>query len=560
MNSWLVDYCCSQKGLFVIPIEALSVSGIDPAFAKALEEKTDIDSSWLNRFNRAWSEYCRRARVLSERNPGSWLPPRPQHIAIVTQADHIRPYFQPFHKNSWLLYLHDFDASYSTVEFSIFQFFQAERMGLMGAIVPAMNANLPYFLTLSGGQRKDFKRGCEITDRPDTGAWRALGAAQSWLRTLFHEKFRPPRGTMRGMRIQRENGLILPSADSDRMAALQNAWADSARKVFSAYQMRSGSESRSSADDLAEWLKENRPQALITGKDGAILWDPEQPEQNGDLRARLATLTEKGSERIRLDLEVVDRHSTRFLSALTEPGALVSPAPYMTEGGLSYIHPERRLIAYDIGPGRNENRLWESSPPFERLMLGARTVHEWGHLAAESGWVVVPGSKSAEREELTRQLAGLFDEFLAHASSGVRNLTASEEKRLAGEHGSFGAGLLAAMLRRIEDYMANLVARRFLSADEMDTYVRNNVAARTTEYTPERVYMQLIRMVYEYQYLPLSRIENPGKWFFESTWIRPIFIDRGILSRAQFEQIIALVSGICGCFELDETKFDFPGS
>ena len=559
MNSWLVDYCCSQEGLFVIPIEVLSVSGIDPAFGNALEERGCVDAAWVTRFNRAWSDYCTRARTLSVRDPGMWLPPRPQHIAIVTEPENMRPYFQPFHQNSWLLYLQDFDSSSSSHEFSVFQFFQAERMGMVGSIVPAMNANLPYFLTLSSGQRKDFKRGCELTDRPDMGAWRALGTAQSWLKNLFHEKFRPPRAGMSGMRIQRENGLILPQTDQVRISDLQKAWVESAEKVFAVYRMRSGSESRSSADELFDWLSKKRPQALITGENGVILWDPEKPDQCDELRERLATLTERGSDRIRQDLEVVDHCSSRFLAALTDPGSLASPAPYMTEGGLTYIHPERRLIAYDIGPGRNENRLWESSPPFERLMLAARTIHEWGHLAAESGWVVVPESKTQQREELIQKLSNLFDEILAKASPAVRNLTRDQEKRLSEKHGSLGAGLLAAMLKRIEDYMANLVASRFLNPDEMDTYVRNNVASRTTEYTPDRVYLQLIRMVYEYQYLALSRIENPKKWFFESTWIKPIFIDRGILTRTQFEQIVDLVAEICGCFEIDETRFNFPG-
>jgi len=560
MNSWLIDYCCSQEGLFVIPIEALSPAGIESEFSLSLADKTDIDAQWLARFNRAFSVYCKRAKILSARDPGRWLPPRLQHIAIVTRPERIRPYFQPFHQNSWLLYLHDFDPDFSTLEFSVFQFFQAERMGLMGAIVPAMHANLPYFLTLSGNERKDFRRGCEITDRPDAGAWRALGKAQSWLKSLFHEKFRRPNAVAPGTRIQRGNGLIVPPAERDKIAALQEAWGASAQKVFSAYQMRSGSASRYSADGLMEWLSQNRPRALITGKNGTVLWDPESPDEKDELKARLATLTESGHKRMQRDLEVIDHHSIRFLAALRKHEELASPAPYMSEGGLCYIHPTQRLIAYDIGPGRNENRLWEASPPYERLMLGARTVHEWGHLAAESGWVVVAADQASRREELVRQLATLFDEMLARSSPAVRKLTQGEARRLEKEHGSFGAGLLATMLKRIEDYMANLVARRFLSADEMDTYVRNNVASRMTEYAPDRVYLQLIRMVYEYQYLALSRIENQKKWFFESTWIRPIFIDRGILSRSGFEEIVGLVSEICNCYSLDESGFEFPAA
>jgi hypothetical protein len=557
VTSWLVNYCCSQDGLFIIPIEALSPAGIEPSYSDALTGKVGLSSNWITQFNRAYALYWKRAESLSARSPGYWFPPRLQHIAIVTRPKEVRPYFQPFHKNSWLLYQHDFDPEYSTIEFSVFQFFQAERMGLLEGIVPALHANLPYFLTLSGQQRKEFRSGCKRTDRPDAEAWRSLGHAQSWLKSLYHETFRPPKLAVPGMRIHRENGLIVPPSETAKLAVLQDAWGDSARQVLGEYRTCFSRNPGDSSDGLAQWLEGNRPRALISGGEGEILWDPERADECDKLRGAVGALTPGGDQRIRRDLEIIDRHSRRFLASLCDPEALAEPAPYMTEGGLCYIHGEHRLIAYDIGPGRNENRLWEPSPPFERLMLGARTIHEWGHLAAESGWVVIPQNRLAERQALTERLARLFDQVLAGASGAVRRLTRDEDARLSARHGSFGQGLSAAMLRRIEDYMANLVARRFLSADEMDTYVRNNVASRVTEYGPGRVYLQLIRLVYEYQYLSLSQIENPRKWFFDSTWIGPLFIDRGVVSRSQFEEIVETVSGICSCYEVDETRFDF---
>jgi len=555
LSKWLIDYCCSQDGLFVIPIEALSSSGITSGFGEQLREQSGVSSNWISQFNRAYSIYWNRARALHARAPGYWFPPRPQHIAIITRPAKIRPYFQPFHQNSWLLYQHDFDSDYATPEFSVFQFFQAERMGLMAAIVPAMHANLPYFLTLSGSERKGFTRGCKLTDRPDAAAYRELGAAQSWLKLLFHEDLKPPRVAIPGMRIHRENGLIVPPEQGMKLAALQDAWGAVAQDVFSGYRAGHENDSSHASGGLSDWLSQQRPQALITGAEGQILWDPDDPDHHETLEPALAALTETGDHRIRQDLLVVDGHSRRFLSSLRNPEALVRPAPYMTEGGLSYIHPERRLMAYDIGPGRNENRLWEPSPPFERWMLGARTIHEWGHLAAESGWVKIPDDRLQQRQAMTEQLAGLFDEIPASASPRIRKRVAKEEQRLADKHGSFGKGLLAAMLRRIEDYMANLVAQRYLSSDEMDTYVRNNVASRVTEYTPAKVYLQLIRLVYEYQYLSLSRIESPLKWLYKSTWVGPMFVERGVITRQQFEKIVETVSGICDCYEVDQSRF-----
>ena len=344
MTQWLIEYCCSQDGLFVIPIEALSPTGIIPSFSDALIRNTGHSPDWISQFNRAYTLYRERARSLYSRAPTYWYPPRPQHVAIVTRPAQVRPYCQPFHQNSWLLYEHDFDPAYSTIEFSVFLLFQAERIGLMGEIVPALHANLPYFLTLSGRKRRDFRLGCARTDRPDATAWRVLGEAQSWLKSLYHDRFRPPKLAMPGMRIHPENGLIVPPAETAKLEDLQNAWGESAQNVLTAYRGRFSSTSGQGINDLAQWLSVSRPRALITGGRGEVLWDPDCPEAADKLRGALGSLTRAGNERIRLDLEVIDRHSSRFLSSMRDPEALVKPAPHMTEGGLSYIHGDRRLI------------------------------------------------------------------------------------------------------------------------------------------------------------------------------------------------------------------------
>ncbi len=559
-HHWLVDYCCSQSGLFVIPIDALSPAGIDGAFSDALVENGTVCPNWIARFDHAYRLYWERTQAMRSRAPKYWFAPRLQHVCVVTRPEGVRPYFQPFHRSSWLLYQGDFEPATSSVEFSVFLFMQAERMGLMGEIVPALHANLPYFLTLSARQRKEFRQGCAHTERPDAGAFRVLADALPWLKTLYHEQFRRPRIALPRLRIHKENGLIVPQSHSARVRALQEAWGDAAREVFAAYRRRYAGASGDLARGLGHWLMEHQPQALITGSEGAVLWNPERAGEQDDLRRALTAMTPAGAERIKEDLAVIDRHTRRFLASLAEPESLAEPAPYLTEGGLSYINAEHGLIAYDIGPGRNESRLWEPSPPYERLMLGARTVHEWGHLAAESGWVLVPEEHSRKRLELTERLAALFDELLAGAPPAVRDLTRPETVRLERKYGSMGQGLLAAMLRRIEDYMANLVASRFLDADEMDTYVRNNVASRVGQYRPGEVYMQLIRMAYEYQYLGLSRITRARRWYYASTWIEPLFFDAGVVTREQFETIVETVAGICSCYAVDRSKFNFASS
>ncbi len=556
-DDWLLTYCVSQPGLCLVPIEALSSRGVSPAFAQALEEASPLPRGWGERFNLAFVRYWKCAAALHAAAPQYWLPPRCQHVALVTDAYKARPFFQPFHRNSWLLYAGDFEAAQSTTEFSACLMLYAERLGLAGQIVPALHAMLPYFLTLDSTQRRAFKRGCERTKRPDADGWRALGTAQSWVRSLFHETIRKPRAPQPGMRIQRENGLIVPADLAQPLAELQQTWGECASEVLRNYRAGHGNRGESGAA-LGAWLAEHQPQALLTGEDGEILWQPDRPEDLDRLEPLAAQMTAEGVQSICKDLEVIDQHTRRFLGSLRKPDELARPAPHMTEGGLSYVHADRRLIAYNIGPGQNAYRLWEASPPYERLMLGARTVHEWGHLAAESGWVPIPPERVAQRQAAVDRLGRIFDTLAEQASPHLQQVTRPLREQLLDKHESVGQGLTQAMLRRIEDYMANLVARHFLSDEEMDTYVRNNVASRIGEYHPADIYMELIRLAYEYQYLALSRIANPRAWFFTSTWVSERFIERGVVSAAQLDEIIDTVAEICACYEVDPGAFDFP--
>jgi hypothetical protein len=299
---------------------------------------------------------------------------------------------------------------------------------------------------------------------------------------------------------------------------------------------------------------------LIVAKEGRIVWDPEAPGSFSDLLAQLERVTEHGEERIIKDLEVVDHHSRRFLNSLREPGGLSAPAHFMTPGGLSYIHPTRKLVAYSIDDERNGLRLVEPAPAYERLMLGARTMHEWGHLSAESGWISVPAAAKAKRDELIAELAAVIDSLHEGAPAHVRAGTALEieQLRASSRTGSPGRHLVRMMLVRAEDFQANLLAKRYLRAAEMETYIRNNVYSLVTEGDTTGVYARMLRYAYQYQYLRLSRINDPMDFFLKSSWFAEHYYRSGVLTEAQFKKVVELVGGLCGCYAIDESKFDFP--
>lgn len=556
------DYLFSQDGLFVIPIEHLSPKGIEPAFAVRIEDRGAMDRAAIELFDRAFGLYWRWATDLSARAPAYWPGPRLQHVCVATAPERIRPYFQPFNKSSWLLCASDFRPETSSAELAAYLFLHVERMGLLREIEPTMIANLGAFLALPPEAVAGLVEGCRRTTRPDAAGFRALAEHMPAVLALHHATLRPLEVIDPGsMRIP-NTGVDVGAAEQPAITALHQAWVRAAAGAIERHRVAHAAPASDGGRRISDWLASARPPLLVTGPGWRILWDPDAPEDVGALGAFLdaAGVSEAGARGVLQDLQVVERSSRRFLDGLRDPGALVDPAPYITEGGLSYIHKTRKLIAYHIGPGENERRLFEPSPPFERFMLAARTIHEWGHLAAESGWIAVPEARRAERKALRGQLEALLETIHAEAPPAVRARAAREVDALVRRSGRLGSALVKGLMARIEDYQSNLLARRFLSADEMDTYVRNNVSAHLDEYSHEAVFGQLTRHAYEIQYLRLSRIPAPLDWFRASTWFEARFVRTGIVTMARFEELVDLIGRICDLYAVDESRFAEGGA
>lgn len=561
MNAELFQYCLSQPGVITIPIEALSDQGLNKQWQIELSHHPVFSQQAVELFSKAYALYWQRAKWLYKTAPQYWFPPRAQHICIVTDPDLIRPYFQPFNKNSWLLYSSDFNPETSNIEFAAYQFVHVERMWLLQQIDPVLYFNFSYFLNLNNDQVQGFTDGCQQTTRPDGDGFRTLARVMPDIRQLYHQSLKKPQTRLSNVRVMQDTGLIISAAIFPPLNQLQQTWSQTAQCTITRHQESHDVKARQAGNKLCQWLIDKQPHLLITGDiDGdpnGVLWSPDSANKSDRLKAVITQASESAELCILEDLKTIDYHSQRFLNSLRQPEQLTDPPSYMTEGGLSYIHKDYKLVAYNLSQDKNQARLWQPTPPYERFMLAARTVHEWGHLAAESGWVVVPEEFQAKRQQLEQSLAALFDQIHSRTPIKIQTQIAPEVARLQAETGSLGQTLLKRMLVRIEDYMANLVAVRFLSPDEMDTYVRNNVHCHLQNYSSEGIYMQLIRLAYEFQYLSLSRIENPLEWFYSSTWFVEYFVDNGIISKALFEQLTGVVGEICDCYSVAESKFDF---
>jgi hypothetical protein len=550
----LIDYCCSQPGMLVVPIDVLSEQGLDPEAAAAYQDRGLLSAAECRRINEMIATYWVRAETL-RRASKQWFPPRVQHLCLVTDGVATRPYFQPFHASSWLLYREDLGEATSSLEFSIFLLFQAERQYLQQQVGASLTTNLGYLQVLNPAQYEDFVAGCRRSTRPDAEGYRALADALPGLRGLCHVDFDPPTEPLTADHRVLANGLVGGPDAQRAIDALHHRWMAAIEGVAAAHRASVRPSTVASGRHLSAWLESESPQLVLTGKDKALLWHG-PGTANPSLEALLVKLTPEAEQSILLDLQVIDRKSRMFIDALTEPDALAAPAAWMTEGGLSYIHGERRRIAYSLtdDPGR----LWQASPPYERLMLAARTVHEWGHQAAESGWVDVDPSRRGEREAEEEALVELLDRIVDALPGALRPALLNALGKGTAGSATPGQRLMATLLRRIDDYMANLVARQFLSDEEMDTYVRNNVGSRLLDYAPEQALVHLLRMAYEFQYLKLARIRDPETWFLRSSWFDVLFAETGVATRDRFFELTECVGRICGSYRIDPGKIRLP--
>jgi hypothetical protein len=128
------------------------------------------------------------------------------------------------------------------------------------------------------------------------------------------------------------------------------------------------------------------------------------------LRNALRDASGAGVADVHVDLAVMVSRTRAFRAAVVDLQALARPDPAMAQTGYSFIHPTRALITYNLlEPGME--RLRGPSRPFARAMLGARTIHEWAHLAVDSGWVpctLAPADMNARVGALDALLAGVI--------------------------------------------------------------------------------------------------------------------------------------------------------
>lgn len=410
--------------------------------------------------------------------------------------------------------------------------------------------NAAWWLERSDAECDAFVRAAAASARADV---RAVAEALPWLRALRHETLRPPAAGPH--RAIPGTGLLVPPALEAEPPALVARVTTVANEVMAGWRAVWRRSEPAVVRALCAWIAETAPPLLVTGQRGRIVWDPERPDAVGALRAELARGDVVAVEGIRDDLAVVERHTRAFLDAVVDVEALPLPDSAAAQTGLAYLHVARRLVAYNLHEAGME-RLVGPPLPFGREMLGARTAHEWAHLADEAGWVprTVSDDEWARRE---RALADALDGTIAAAPAVVRERTAADLAAVGG-----GAGLARVTVQRMPDWRANLVARAFLSTAERETYVRHNVRTLRPEYPPAALWRMLVRYLFEYQYLGprlgLTTMSDPRGVMLHSTWLADDVLATGVLDDARFDALAALVDDLCACWAVDASRLRLP--
>lgn len=552
----------AHREMFVVPIEHLSERGVSDAMARAMKEDRGLASGWVELLNRAYACYWQRAKELYARAPESWFPPRLQNLCIVTDPAGTRPYFQPFHKSSWVLHASDFDPAVSNLEHATYQLFHAERLGTTRDMAMAVICGMSYWLLRTDEELADFEAACRRSPRSDAAVLVRLCDAMPWVRTLWHDPLRrPPAAVAPSLGRVKEAGLLVPPSVQPQLHALVPALRGDAAAVMERYLAAVATApatdpavalAESPVEHVCQWLRRARPPVLVTDEHESVLWDPDAPDELDALRIALAGIGGRVAQSLRDDLEVVGERSRALLGSLRHPERLPRSTEEVDQEGGVYVHDRRPLIVYSLKqPGLDPRK--EPAPPYHRLLVGARTIHEWGHLCEAAGWVGLPDARKPEHQAALRDVAAAIEALLADAPKPFVQ-AAAHEARTAGR--SPGELVCDLVLTRMSDFLSNLLARGYLPPEELEAYVRANVHTHVGEET--RPLHLLARHAYEYQYLSLGRVDDPERYFLRSTWISDYFVDTGLVPLHHLRALLQAVGRVCACYEVDTSAFVLP--
>lgn len=551
----LHDFCLAHDSTLLVPAEALGPKGVDPEFGALLLARQRLTARQLECLSAGYALYWERCRSLYERAPATWFPPRQTNLLIAADPGAVLLYFEPFKGTSSLLYLTDLDTD---AEYVAALILHMERLSLVRSVPAAVAMNLSYWFDRDALARAGFATAARRATRPDAAAFVALADALAWVDELLHDPLRLPPSELSEPYVHVSGAdLHVPKRRQPQLAELCIA-AEGA--VRTAMQARTNAAplitERSSAAlaELCDWLQQTRAHVIVHGPHGGTLWTPGHDDP---IRVRrvLADTREAAVRSIHADLRLVHERSRQFLDNVADVDALPTECAVLETSGGAYVDAARRAVVYELQqPAFDATAV--VAPPFYRLLLGARVMHEWGHIAHTAKILRLPESKRAAYFEARAELGETFARVVDAIPAAFREAVDAELQSIEPDRAALPKALARRTLARVGDYLANLMSARLIPPEEMQAYVRNNV----THHLDENLGLvsELARYAYEIHYLALAGI--PRSYFYGTSRFPDHFIATGIVRAEDAEALFDAAGRVLACYEIDETRLRLPAA
>jgi hypothetical protein len=222
-------------------------------------------------------------------------------------------------------------------------------------------------------------------------------------------------------------------------------------------------------------------------------------------------------------------------------------------GGGTYIDAARRAVVYEIQqPAFDASAV--AAPPYHRLLLGARVMHEWGHIAHTGKILRLPEERRPEYFAARAELGATFARVVGAFPEHLRAMVDEELQSIEPNRDELPKALARKTLARVGDYLANLMSSRLIPNEEMQAYVRTNV----THHLDEQLGLvsELARYAYEIHYLDLAGL--PRSYFYGTSRFPDHFIDTGIVRAEDAEVLFDAAGRVLACYAIDESRLTLP--
>ncbi len=539
-------FTLAHPNIVVVPAEALDERGLDPKFAKLLINEGRLSADQVDCLERGTALYWQRCRDLFARAPGSWFPPRQSNLLILSEQRGIFPYMEPFIGTSSLLYASDLNTH---PEYVAYMLVHVDRLALLPSVRAALVCNLSYWFDRDDASRSAFASAAARAQRPDAQCFTALAGAFAWIDQLLHIPLREPLQDPTEPYLHVEGAdLYVPTRLQPQVTALCDAGDNAVTNAVQITAPAASMPARSpTVDALCDWLQQTRAHVIVVAHDGATVWSPEMNDPRW-MRRALVNASDAAVASLHEDLRTIDERSRQFLARVIDIDALPKSYAVLELEGGTYIDPARRAVVHKLKQEAFDC-LAAPAPFFFRMFLGARVMHEWGHLAHAAKFLRVADENKAAYKEARAELGACFVQAIAAIPEKVRARD-PETASLSLSSSELPVVLARKTLARVGDYLSNLMCSKLLPGEEMQMYVRTNVRPHLDEKLG--LVSELARYTYEVHYLGLADL--PRSYFFNTSRFVDYFINAGIISEENTNALFDAAGRVLACYSIDESK------